>query len=70
MITWTAMEDKTNQELLEDFDVYKSRGFQKIDKAVKQSIAIVKEAKLGNRDVFPTSWPRLNRNLFRWLTKR
>ena len=56
------MEKKEN-ESLESYDVFSTRGFQKIDKAVKQSIAIVKEAKLGKRDVLPTSWPRLTRTL-------
>jgi len=64
------MEEKTqDKELQENYDVFKSRGFQKIDKAVRQSIAIVKEAKLGNREVFPTSWPRLNRNLLGGLQR-
>ena len=64
------MEKKTQEKELQDnFDVFKSRGFQKIDKAVRQSIAIVKEAKLGNREVFPTSWPRLNRNLLGGLQR-
>ena len=56
-------------ELQEDYDVFKTRGFQKIDKAVNQSIAIVKEAKLGKRDVLRTSWKRLNRNLLGGLQK-
>lgn len=62
------MENK-KPELTESYDTFKQRGFQKIDKAVKQSIAIVKEAKLGNRDVLKTSWPRLNRNLLGGLQK-
>lgn len=62
------MEKKEN-ESLENYDVFSTRGFQKIDKAVKQSIAIVKEAKLGKRDVLPTSWPRLNRNLLGGLQR-
>ena len=62
------MEKKEN-ESLESYDVFSTRGFQKIDKAVKQSIAIVKEAKLGKRDVLPTSWPRLNRHLLGGLQR-
>jgi len=57
------MEETTKKELPEDYDVYKSRGFQSIGTAVKQSIAVVREAKLGLRKVLPTSWKRLNRNL-------
>jgi replicative DNA helicase len=56
-------------ELPENYDAFKTRGFQKIDKAVNQSIAIVKEARLGQRDVLPTMWPRLNRNLLGGLQK-
>lgn len=53
----------------DDYDVFKSRGFQRIDKAVNQSIAIVKQAKMGQRDVLPTSWKRLNKNLLGGLQK-
>ena len=56
-------------ESSENSDVFKTRGFQKIDKAVNQSIAIVKQAKLGQRDVLPTSWKRLNKNLLGGLQK-
>ena len=62
------MEKKENVSA-ESYDVFSTRGFQKIDKAVKQSIAIVKEAKLGKRDVLPTLWPRLNRNLLGGLQR-
>ncbi len=54
---------KTTEESQGSSDVFKTRGFQKIDKAVNQSIAVVKSAKLGNRRVLKTAWPRLNRNL-------
>lgn len=57
------MQDNQTTESQEDSDVFKERGFQRIDKAVNQSIMIVKQARLGNRDVFPTLWKRLNRNL-------
>ena len=62
-------ENKPKTELPESYDVFKTRGFQRIDKAVGQSIAIVKDAKLGKRDVLPTSWKRLNRNLLGGLQK-
>ena len=62
-------EAQNKTESQEDYDVFKTRGFQKIDKAVNQSIAIVKQAKLGQRDVLPTSWKRLNRNLLGGLQK-
>lgn len=57
------MQDNQTTESQEDSDVFKERGFQRIDKAVNQSIMVVKQARLGNRDVFPTLWKRLNRNL-------
>jgi replicative DNA helicase len=57
------MQETPKKELPDDYDVFKGRGFQKIDTAVRQSIAVVKEAKLGKRKVLPTSWKRLNRNL-------
>jgi replicative DNA helicase len=63
------MTQDQKTESSENSDVFKSRGFQKIDKAVNQSIAIVKQAKLGQRDVLPTSWKRLNKNLLGGLQK-
>ena len=50
-------------------NIFKEKGFQKIDKAVNQSVAIVKDAMQGKRDVLPTKWPRLNRNLLGGLQK-
>ena len=50
-------------------DVFQTRGFQKIDRAVNQSIAVVKQAKLGKRNVLATSWKRLNKNLLGGLQK-
>jgi len=57
------MQENQKPESQESSDVFKERGFQTIEKAVNQSIMVVKQAKLGNRDVFPTLWKRLNRNL-------
>ena len=51
------------QESQDNSNVFKERGFQKIDKAVSQSIAIIRNAMAGKRDVYPTKWPRLNSNL-------
>ena len=50
-------------------DPFKEGGFQQIDKAVSQSIKVVKDAMLGKRDVIPTKWPRLNNNLLGGLQK-
>jgi replicative DNA helicase len=50
-------------------DVFKKKGFQKIDNAVNQSITMVRDAMNGKRDVLLTKWPRLNRNLLGGLQK-
>ena len=50
-------------------EVLRGRGFQTINKAVDQSIVIVKNAMEGRRDVYPTKWNRLNRNLLGGLQK-
>jgi replicative DNA helicase len=52
-----------------DSEVLRARGFQTINKAVDQSIMIVKNAMNGERDVYPTKWARLNRNLLGGLQK-
>jgi len=56
-------QNQKKEELPENSNVFKGLGFQKIDTSVRQSIAIVREAKEGRRQVLPTSWKRLNRNL-------
>ena len=55
--------NQKQQESQEDYRTLKDRGFQKINKSVNQSIAIIKDAMQGNRKVLKTKWPRLNRNL-------
>ena len=57
------------EELQGDSDLLRNRGFQTINKAVDQSIVIVKNAMNGERDVYPTKWARLNRNLLGGLQK-
>ena len=52
------MQENQKTESQDASDVFKDRGFQKIDKAVNQSIAIVKQAKLGKRNVLATSYTR------------
>lgn len=56
-------------ESQESFKILQERGFQSIEKAVNQSIAVVKQAKKGERDVLKTMWPRLNKNLLGGLQK-
>tara|TARA_R110000824_G_scaffold181790_2_gene362632 strand:- start:691 stop:1629 length:939 start_codon:yes stop_codon:yes gene_type:complete len=53
----------------EGSEFLRARGFQTINKAVDQSIVIVKNAMNGERDVYPTKWDRLNRNLLGGLQK-
>ena len=63
------MQDNQKTVSQDGSDVFKTRGFKKIDKAVNQSIAVVKQAKLGKRNVLATSWKRLNKNLLGGLQK-
>ena len=51
------------EESQDSSNLFKERGFQRIDKAVNQSLSIVKNAMNGKRNVYPTKWPRLNKNL-------
>ena len=44
-------------------DPFKDKGFKNIKQSVATSLNEVKTAMLGNRIVYPTKWPRLNRNL-------
>ena len=44
-------------------DILKELNFQPIRTAVRQSIGIVDSARKGLREVFPTKWPRLNKQL-------
>ena len=57
------------EESQENSEVLRVRGFQPINKAVDQSIVIVKNAMHGKRDVYPTQWTRLNKNLLGGLQK-
>lgn len=51
------------QQLSSDLALLKELRFQPMRTAVKQAIAVVDEAMKGNRDILPTKWPRLNRQL-------
>ena len=44
-------------------EVLKELGFQPIRTAVRQSIAVVDKAKKGDRNIYISNWPRLNRHL-------
>jgi len=62
-------EQKDNNGTRASSDVFSKSGFQRIDKAVNQSVKIVKDAMAGKRDVLPTKWNRMNRNLLGGLQK-
>jgi replicative DNA helicase len=51
---------KQNQE---SQDPFKKRGFKSINKAISASLHQVVNGMTGRRLVFPTAWPRLNKNL-------
>ena len=51
------------EESQDSSNLFQERGFQRIDKAVNQSLSIVRNAMHGKRNVYPTKWPRLNKNL-------
>lgn len=51
------------EESQDSSNLFQERGFQRIDKAVNQSLSIVRNAMHGKRSVYPTKWPRLNKNL-------
>jgi|TARA_A100001391_G_scaffold138520_1_gene96879 replicative DNA helicase len=51
------------EESQDSSSLFQERGFQRIDKAVNQSLSIVRNAMHGKRSVYPTKWPRLNKNL-------
>ena len=57
------------EELQDSSKLFKGRGFQNIDKAVTQSLVMVKNAMEGNRPVYPTAWDRLNKNLLGGLQR-
>ena len=44
-------------------DPFKERGFKSIKTAVSTSLTHIKTGMMGNRNVFPTNWDRLNKNL-------
>jgi|TARA_R110002167_G_scaffold182479_2_gene382855 replicative DNA helicase len=53
-------QTKQNQE---SQDPFKKRGFKSINKAISASLHQVVNGMTGRRLVFPTAWPRLNKNL-------
>jgi len=58
-----------NQESLVNFDLRDVKVLKHISQSVNQSIAEVRTGINGNRIVFPTKWPRLNKNLMGGLQR-
>ena len=54
---------KTQKQNHESQDPFKKRGFKSINKAISASLHQVVNGMTGRRLVFPTKWPRLNKNL-------
>ena len=54
---------KTQKQNHESQDPFKKRGFKSINKAISASLHQVVNGMTGKRIVFPTKWPRLNKNL-------
>ncbi len=57
------------QESLVNFDLRDVKVLKHISQSVNQSIAEVRTGINGNRIVFPTKWPRLNKNLMGGLQR-
>ena len=58
-----------NQESLVNFDLRDVKVLKHISQSVNQSVAEVRTGINGNRIVFPTKWPRLNKNLMGGLQR-
>lgn len=44
-------------------ELFKDKGFKSINKAISASLYQVQDGMQGKRKIFPTKWPRLNKNL-------
>ena len=58
-----------NQESLVNFDLRDVKVLKHISQSVNQSVAEVRTGINGNRIVFPTKWPRINKNLMGGLQR-
>ena len=56
-------QQKGRPESLASYDLTGIRELKHISQDLNKSVAEVKRGMYGNRTVFPTKWPRLNRNL-------
>jgi len=58
-----------NQESHDSFDLSDIKALKHISTSVDKSISEVRTGMYGNRRVFPTKWPRLNKNLMGGLQR-
>ena len=47
----------------ESHEIFKDNGFKSINKAISASLYQVQDGMQGKRKIYPTKWPRLNKNL-------
>lgn len=57
------MQHKTTQPNQGSQETFKDKGFKSINKAISASLYQVQDGMQGKRKIFPTKWPRLNKNL-------
>jgi replicative DNA helicase len=57
------MQHKTTQPNQGSHEAFKDKGFKSINKAISASLYQVQDGMQGKRKIFPTKWPRLNKNL-------
>ena len=57
------MQHKTTQPNQGSHELFKDKGFKSINKAISASLYQVQDGMQGKRKIFPTKWPRLNKNL-------
>ena len=57
------MQHKTETPSQGSHDLFKDNGFKSINKAISASLYQVQDGMQGKRKIYPTKWPRLNKNL-------
>ena len=62
-------QQESRPESLASYDLTGIRELKHISQDVNKSVAEVKTGMYGNRTVFPTKWPRLNKNLMGGLQR-
>ena len=57
------MQHKTTPPNQGSHELFKDNGFKSINKAISASLYQVQDGMQGKRKIYPTKWPRLNKNL-------